>query len=175
MKEVDIHFPSEEEHNRLRAIRDKHGVTWRGMVIQGAKELVGSDLRRSLTLTDQIDSEAFEAVFWMPDEECCDRTSQGRSQQSAGTTHETAATPEREQRDRQDTTGTESSDGKTEAEWDGVGDDKQSSVTDIAESASMTTSIQDPPAAGEHPHSLAIGRPPRTENDPTEHGHSHDP
>lgn len=73
MKDLDVWHPSDETHERLRAIRDKHGVTWQGMLVQGAKQLVGTDIRRALTMADpDIDMEAFEAAFWMPDGDCCD-------------------------------------------------------------------------------------------------------
>lgn len=72
MKVIDIDHPSEEEYERLRAIRDKHGVRWGGMLMQGAKQLVGADLRRALTLADsELDIDEFEAAFWMPDRERC--------------------------------------------------------------------------------------------------------
>ena len=39
MPEIEICFGSEGEYERLRDIRDKYGVQWRGMLIQGAKQL----------------------------------------------------------------------------------------------------------------------------------------
>ncbi|AXG08487.1 hypothetical protein [Haloplanus rubicundus] len=41
MPEIEICFGSEREYERLRDIRDKYGVQWRGMLIQGAKQLKG--------------------------------------------------------------------------------------------------------------------------------------
>jgi hypothetical protein len=41
MPEIEICFGSEGEYERLRDIRDKYGVQWRGMLIQGAKQLKG--------------------------------------------------------------------------------------------------------------------------------------
>ena len=49
MPEIEIQFRSEAEYRRLRAIRDKYGVQWRGMLIQGAKRLEGRELRFALT------------------------------------------------------------------------------------------------------------------------------
>jgi hypothetical protein len=48
MPEIEIQFRSEAEYRRLRAIRDKYGVQWRGMLIQGAKRLEGRELRFAL-------------------------------------------------------------------------------------------------------------------------------
>ena len=45
MPEIEIQFRSEAEYRRLRAIRDRYGVQWRGMLIQGAKRLEGRELR----------------------------------------------------------------------------------------------------------------------------------
>lgn len=44
MPEVEIRFRSESEYRRLRTIRDRHGIQWRGMLIQGAKRLEGGSL-----------------------------------------------------------------------------------------------------------------------------------
>jgi hypothetical protein len=52
MPEIEIQFRSEAEYRRLRAIRDKYGVQWRGMLIQGAKRLDGRALRFALTPDD---------------------------------------------------------------------------------------------------------------------------
>jgi hypothetical protein len=52
MPEIEIQFRSEAEYRRLRAIRDKYGVQWRGMLIQGAKRLEGRELRFALTPDD---------------------------------------------------------------------------------------------------------------------------
>ena len=41
MPEIEIRFASDCEYERLRHIRDKYGVQWRGMLIQGAKRLEG--------------------------------------------------------------------------------------------------------------------------------------
>jgi len=45
MPEVEIRFRTDAEYRRLRAIRDKYGVQWRGMLIQGAKRLEGRDIQ----------------------------------------------------------------------------------------------------------------------------------
>jgi hypothetical protein len=49
MPEIEIQFRSDAEYRRLREIRDKYGVQWRGMLIQGAKRLEGRDLRFALS------------------------------------------------------------------------------------------------------------------------------
>lgn len=41
MPEIEIRFASDREYERLRHIRNKYGVQWRGMLIQGAKRLEG--------------------------------------------------------------------------------------------------------------------------------------
>ena len=43
MPEIEIRFRNETEYHRLRAIRDKYGVQWRGMLMQGAKRLEGRE------------------------------------------------------------------------------------------------------------------------------------
>ena len=53
MPEIEIQFRSEAEYRRLRAIRDKYGVQWRGMLIQGAKHLEGRELRFALAPDNQ--------------------------------------------------------------------------------------------------------------------------
>ena len=37
MPEIEIRFASDREYERLRHIRDKYGVQWRGMLILGAR------------------------------------------------------------------------------------------------------------------------------------------
>jgi hypothetical protein len=54
MPEIEIRFRNETEYHRLRTIRDKYGVQWRGMLIQGAKRLEG----REIWFTDQKRGEA---------------------------------------------------------------------------------------------------------------------
>jgi hypothetical protein len=44
MPEIEIRFISRDEYERLRTIRDKYGVTWRGMLIHGATRLEGRDV-----------------------------------------------------------------------------------------------------------------------------------
>jgi hypothetical protein len=41
MPEIEIRFVSDREYKRLRRIRDKYGVQWRGMLVEGAKRLEG--------------------------------------------------------------------------------------------------------------------------------------
>lgn len=41
MLEIEICFANDREYERLRHIREKYGVQWRGMLIQGAKRLEG--------------------------------------------------------------------------------------------------------------------------------------
>lgn len=41
MPEIEIRFISDHEYKRLRRIRDKYGVQWRGMLVEGAKRLEG--------------------------------------------------------------------------------------------------------------------------------------
>ena len=48
MPEIEIRFASPDEYECLRAIKDKYGVTWRGMLIHGATRLEGGDIPRSL-------------------------------------------------------------------------------------------------------------------------------
>ena len=51
MPEIEIRFASDREYERLRHIRDKYGVQWRGMLIQGAKHLEDRRHRRALSRT----------------------------------------------------------------------------------------------------------------------------
>ena len=41
MPEIEICFANDREYERLRHIRDKYGVQWRGKLLQGAKRLEG--------------------------------------------------------------------------------------------------------------------------------------
>lgn len=41
MPEIEIRFISDHEYKQLRRIRDKYGVQWRGMLVEGAKRLEG--------------------------------------------------------------------------------------------------------------------------------------
>jgi len=52
MPEIEIRFRTEAEYRRLRSIRDKYGVQWRGMLIQGARRLEGRELRFALEPVD---------------------------------------------------------------------------------------------------------------------------
>lgn len=44
MRKAEIYFGGDEEYRRLWNIRDRYGVTWRGMLIEGAKFLEEQDL-----------------------------------------------------------------------------------------------------------------------------------
>jgi len=44
MRKAEIYFGGDEEYRRLWTIRDRYGVTWRGMLIEGAKFLEEQDL-----------------------------------------------------------------------------------------------------------------------------------
>jgi hypothetical protein len=51
MPEIEIRFASDREYERLRHIRDKYGVQWRGMLILGARRLEGRRHTRALSRT----------------------------------------------------------------------------------------------------------------------------
>ena len=51
MPEIEIRFASDREYERLRHIRQKYGVQWRGMLIQGAKRLEGRRHTKALSRT----------------------------------------------------------------------------------------------------------------------------
>jgi hypothetical protein len=53
MPEIEIQFASPEEYELLRTIRDKYGVLWRGMLIQGATRLEGAGLPPALSPHDE--------------------------------------------------------------------------------------------------------------------------
>ena len=44
MPEIEIRFASDREYALLCHIRDKYGVQWRGMLLQGAKRLEDQSL-----------------------------------------------------------------------------------------------------------------------------------
>ncbi|MFC7257523.1 hypothetical protein [Haloplanus litoreus] len=50
MPEIEIQFRSEAEYRRLRAIRDKYGVQWRGMLGAKRLEAESSDSRSHRTI-----------------------------------------------------------------------------------------------------------------------------
>ena len=51
MPEIEIRFASDREYERLRHIRNKYGVQWRGMLILGARRLEDRRHRRALSRT----------------------------------------------------------------------------------------------------------------------------
>ena len=53
MPEIEIRFASDREYERLRHIRDKYGVQWRGMLILGARRLEGRRHTRALSRTSR--------------------------------------------------------------------------------------------------------------------------
>ncbi|WP_424016325.1 hypothetical protein ACOZ4N_00920 (plasmid) [Halorientalis pallida] len=57
MPEAEVRFASKEEYDHLREIRDRHGVVWRGMLLQGARQVVGYDLHRALLQLDSVSVE----------------------------------------------------------------------------------------------------------------------
>ncbi|WP_136602747.1 hypothetical protein [Salinigranum halophilum] len=58
MPEIEIQFASPEEYELLRTIRDKYGVLWRGMLIQGATRLEGAHLPRGLSPLHERETES---------------------------------------------------------------------------------------------------------------------
>jgi hypothetical protein len=58
MPEIEIQFASPEEYELLRTIRDKYGVLWRGMLIQGATRLEGACLPRTLSPLHERETES---------------------------------------------------------------------------------------------------------------------
>jgi hypothetical protein len=42
-KKVYAKFTDEEQHERLKEIKDKHGLTWKGLLLQGARRMEGED------------------------------------------------------------------------------------------------------------------------------------
>jgi hypothetical protein len=58
MPEIEIQFASPEEYELLRTIRDKYGVLWRGMLIQGATRLEGACLPRALSPLNERETES---------------------------------------------------------------------------------------------------------------------
>lgn len=51
---AEIQFASREEYEFLRAVRDRHGVQWRGMLLQGARQVEGFDLRQALLQLEPV-------------------------------------------------------------------------------------------------------------------------
>ena len=49
MPEIEIRFASDREYERLRHIREKYGVQWRGMLILGARRLEDRRHTRALS------------------------------------------------------------------------------------------------------------------------------
>ena len=54
MPEAEVRFASREEYEFLREVRDRHGVMWRGMLLQGARQVEGYDLRKALLQLDPV-------------------------------------------------------------------------------------------------------------------------
>ncbi len=53
MPEIEIRFASDREYERLRHIRNKYGVQWRGMLILGARRLEDRRHARALPWSSQ--------------------------------------------------------------------------------------------------------------------------
>ncbi|RCU44322.1 hypothetical protein DU504_16275 [Haloplanus salinus] len=88
MPEIEIQFRSEAEYRRLRAIRDKYGVQWRGMLIQGAKRLEGRELRFALTSDDS------ERERRQSESNSTDPSEQPVESSTDAETHETPVSPD---------------------------------------------------------------------------------
>lgn len=58
MPEAEVRFSSTEEYELLRAIRDRHGVMWRGMLLQGARELERYDRQCALLQPSPVSRDA---------------------------------------------------------------------------------------------------------------------
>jgi len=48
MHEIQIDWHSREEYERLRDLRDRHGLLWRGVLLEGAKNAESLDLLQAL-------------------------------------------------------------------------------------------------------------------------------
>lgn len=49
MPEIQVDWHSQEEADRLRDLRDRHGMVWRGVLLEGAKHAESIDLLKALT------------------------------------------------------------------------------------------------------------------------------
>jgi len=49
MPEIQVDWHSPEEADRLRDLRDRHGMVWRGVLLEGAKHAESIDLLKALT------------------------------------------------------------------------------------------------------------------------------
>ncbi|QLC35656.1 hypothetical protein EFA46_015460 (plasmid) [Halarchaeum sp. CBA1220] len=48
MPEIQVDWHSQEEADRLRDLRDRHGLVWRGVLLEGAKHVESIDLFKAL-------------------------------------------------------------------------------------------------------------------------------
>ena len=88
MTSTRIVIKDDRQFERLEAVRERHGVNWRGMLIQGAKRLEGRELRFALT-PDDPDRERHQSE---PD--VTDRGEQPVKSPTDTETHETPANPD---------------------------------------------------------------------------------
>ena len=49
MPEIQVDWHSRQEADRLRKLRDRHGMVWRGVLLEGAKHAESIDLLKALT------------------------------------------------------------------------------------------------------------------------------
>ncbi|WP_042665993.1 hypothetical protein [Haloferax sp. ATB1] len=49
MPEIQVDWHSQQEADRLRDLRDRHGMVWRGVLLEGAKHAESVDLLKALT------------------------------------------------------------------------------------------------------------------------------
>ncbi|WP_251344541.1 hypothetical protein [Haloplanus halophilus] len=49
MPEIQVDWHSQQEADRLRNLRDRHGMVWRGVLLEGAKHAESIDLLKALT------------------------------------------------------------------------------------------------------------------------------
>jgi hypothetical protein len=49
MPEIQVDWHSQQEAERLRDLRDRHGMVWRGVLLEGAKHAESLDLLKALT------------------------------------------------------------------------------------------------------------------------------
>lgn len=48
MPEIQVDWHSRDEFERLRELRDRHGMLWRGVLLEGAKQVESTDLLQAL-------------------------------------------------------------------------------------------------------------------------------
>lgn len=79
MPEVQIDWHSAEEYERIRDLRERHGLLWRGVLLAGAKDAASTDLVQAILRAHTNPSSSASPVSTLDRTAECSSTEQGFS------------------------------------------------------------------------------------------------